>query len=619
MKGGLEPQVRIKCKKQYQVTYTEFALNLIKDTLAKMNIPKLKKGGNFVSDFTSWIKMYADPIHDFRMSHKTMNKSLIQKLLIRTYNTILQRTPSDFENQVLIRLLKDPNTLQGISLKHCQFYRLREDTDMDLDDESLWRHIEDSFNQIDPNVAIKFYVLNATIQGTGSREFTHEYKKITPLSAYWDPFKATQIDFKVNNPDFYHRIYDQVSDELFVATKIRFRIEEGQSARDIIFHLQAPNGHHKTVKLERQGFSVKEIKLAIDQLSNRQNISNEILKEMITFLHQNTALTEGIISFLLVLKMSGDMGCVYFVKELDKFRGQAQFNDTIVDFKVRNKPITFLYTTDRLAGAAAIANNVKCVIRCKPLNDSFICQYTGSRSKLHDSMYEPYFDVLENICKIDFRRLHEAERDHALFTSYFRLFVATFPGHHFTVRHRHPGADFSQEVLGRLEFTEEPIKDDDDRVKHILGILSLYELKHKLGNIIEYILREHLRKAEHIISLQFLNSLYKESHFFDPLLEFFMDTLIIPNESIKEFVYKYITHEIHTHIGLAFTQNYHSLLDMREKEKEIDTQELEEDIGMIDAQIYKDQKKPKKSDASVSKKAVTKKKYEDDSDYVPSD
>lgn len=621
MKGGLKPIVRIKCKKQYQVTYTEFALNLIRDTLAKLNIPKLKKGGDFVTDFTSWIKMYADPIHDFKMSHKTINKSLIQKLLIRMYNNILEKTPSDFENQVLIRLLKDPNTYQGISLKHCQFYRLKEDTDMDLDDESLWKHIEESFNQIDPNVGIKFYILNANIQGTGTKEFTHEYKKIVPLSAYWDPFKASEIDFIVNKRDFYNKIYDQINNELYVATKIRFRIEEGKTSREIIFHLQAPNNHEKTISIERQGFSIKEIKLAIDELSNKEDISNEILKELIDFLKQNNASINEIISFLLVLKMSGDMGCVYFIKELDKFRGEIRFNDTIVDFNVQNKPITFLYTTDRLAGAAAIANNVKCVIRCKPLNDSFICQFTGSKSKLHDSMYEPYLDVLENICKIDFRQLNEYQRDHALFTSYFRLFVATFPGHHFTVKHKHRGTEFSQEVLNRLEFTEQPIQNDDDRVKHILAILSLYELKNKLGSVIEYILKEHLRKAEHIISLQFLNSIYRESHFFDPLLQFFMDTLIIPNESIKEFVYKYITHEIETHIGLAFTKNYHSLLDMREKEKEINTEELEEDIGMIDAQIYKDQQKQrrqqKQSNTSRSKKS--KNKYEDDPDYVPSD
>lgn len=617
MRGGLKqrPIVRIRCKKQYQVTYTEFALHLIRDTLATLDIPKLKKGGDFVSDFTSWIKMYADPIHDFRMTHKSMNKSLIEKLLIRMYHSILERTPADFENQVLIRLLKDPNTHQGISLKHCQFYRLREDTDMDLNDQSLWTHIEESFDQIDPNVAIKFYILNAPIQGTGSRDFTHHYQRITPLAAYWDSFKSTQMNFKINNKEFYHKIYDEINRELFAATKIRFRIDEGETPQQVVFHIEAPNRAFHTIKIDRRGFTAPEIRTAISELSSKIEISNEYLKDIIGFLKKNGSTPEQIISLLLVLKMSGDMGCVLFLKELDKYAGHVKFNDTVIDYNVRNKPITFLYTTDRLAGAAAIANNVKCVIRCKPLDDSFICQYTGSKSKLHDSMYEPYLDVLENICNIDFRQLNERERDHALFTSYFRLFVATFPGQHFTVKHKHPGAEFSHEVSKLLEFTEEPIKNDDDRVKHILAILSLYELKNKLGSVIEYILKEHLRKSVHIISLKFLNSVYKESHFFDPLLQFFMDTLIIPNESIKEYVYKYIIHEIEKHIGLAFTRNYHSLLDMREKEKEVSTGELEQDIGMIDAQIYKEEhKKP-----PASKSTRRKKKYEYDPDYVPSD
>lgn len=265
-------------------------------------------GGNFVSDFNSWIKTEADPIHDFKMSHKNFNKSISKKLLIRTYDEILKRKSVDFENEILIRLLQDPNTDQGISLKYCRFYKLTEEAE----ETSLWKKIEDEFDNIDQNVRIKFYILNASIRGTGSRDFTQEYKKITPLSVYWDPLPARPINFRTeNNEEFNNILYDEINKELHAATGIRFRINEGDNNKEIILSLETPDRSFMEYKMDRQGFSVNEIKRTIEQIANKEVITEPTLKMIITFLRNNGSNDNDIISFLLICKMSGDIGSVY--------------------------------------------------------------------------------------------------------------------------------------------------------------------------------------------------------------------------------------------------------------------------------------------------------------------
>lgn len=271
------------------------------------------------------------------------------------------------------------------------------------------------------------------------------------------------------------------------------------------------------------------------------------------------------------------------------------------------------------------------------MNDVFICQYVGSKGKLHESVYEPYYDILHTICKIDFRGLTQEQKDRELLSRYFTVFVATFPGLKYTVRTQNAAARFSHEVLGRLEFVEDPIKTDDDRIRHILAILSLNDLKKKLRDTIKYIIKYHADKIkpQNIIALNYLN---ENTEFFNPLLEYFMNTLIIPNESIKEYVYKYISEKIEKHIGITFTTNYKSLSVLQEPKKKKAEIELDEDTGMVDTDIYQNVKgesskrkpKPKakknndpddKNDRDYVPKPREKNDSDDenDPDYVPSD
>lgn len=623
MKGGLS---KIKYKTNRKLFY-EFSLRLITDTIIT-NLPKIKyknkqSGGNFVDDFTSWIKINADPIHDFKMEHLNFDKSISEKLLIRLYNDILIRTPIDYENSVLIKLLQDPNTDQGISLKYCRFYIIEQEEDDIIIKKNLWENIETEYDKLDENVRIKFYILNASIKGTGSRDFTQEYKKIIPASVYWDPFKASSINFNIiNNLEFYSNLYDDICKELYYATKIKFIVNEGDNDKQILLSIQAPNNSVLNYKLNRQGFSINEIKKTIDELNKNLDISIEELKDLINFLQKNGSNNNDIISFLLICKMSGDIGCVYFIKSLDTYNGLVLFNNKEIDYNVTNKPITFLYTSDRLCGACAIANNVKCVVTCKPLTTTYICQYVGSEGIFNESIYEPYYDILEEITGTNFRILTQEQKDYELFVKFFNIFIVTFPDLQYEIKQEYQRTIFSQEVSRKLQFIEEPIKTDDDRIKHILAIIAMNDIKKNLNTIISYIIKTHLSNQKvkwDLISLNYLKILYKKYNslnLFDPLLQFFMNTLIIPNETIKEFIYKYIIHEIEINIGISLTKNYRSLMilyDYKKSDDKLETYNL--DTGMLDVNLYKDDITVKKTSKIKQKKL---KKYEDDPDYIPS-
>lgn len=620
MKGGI---TKIKPKINTKLFY-DFSLNLIKDTIIS-NLPEIKykdkqSGGNFVDDFNTWIKIIADPVHDFKMEHLNFDKSITENLLIRLYNDILIRTPTDYENSILIKLLQDPNTNQGISLKYCRFYTIDDDDEI-ITKKYLWENIEKEYDKIDQNVRIKFYILNASIRGTGSREFTQEYKKIIPLSVYWDPFKASSINFNIlNNLDFYNTLYDEICKELYEATKIRFRIHEGDNDKQILLSIEAPNNSVLNYKLNRQGFSVNEIKITIEELNNNLDITIDELRDLIIFLQKNGSNKNDIISFLLICKMSGDIGCVYFIKLLDMYNGNVSFNNKEIDYNVINKPITFLYTSDRLCASCAIANDVKCVVTCKPLTTSYICQYVGSKGTFDESIYEPYYDILQKITGTNFRILTQEQKDYELFVKFFYIFVATFPDLKYEIKQQYQTTLFSQEVSRKLEFIEEPIKTDDDRVKHILAIIAMNDIKKNLNTIISYIIKTHLSKQKikwDLISLNYLKVLYKKYNsinLFDPLLQFFMSTLIIPNETIKEFIYKYIIDQIEINIGISLTRNYKSLILLYEHKKSQDTniQQHTLDTGMLDVNLYKDDKKHSKI------KVKRTKKYDKDPDYIPS-
>ena len=594
MKGGLTRTKTII--KNYEIQYDEFCLGLIRDSLVTKPLyfthSKKNKsiGGNFVDDITSWIKIYAEPYHDFKLEHKNVATNLITHLLVRMYHDILVRTPTNFENQILLRMLKDPNTEQGISLKYCRFYKFDEDGKI----EDLWNTLEQAYDELDPNVQLKLYILNATISGTGSRDFTTAYQQIVPLAAYWDPFRAPKIDFRVNDTTFYDELYSDLTRELFVATKILFKLQEHHKSSTKIILTITRESTSKDFELHRQGFSIKELKDAIENVKVKtiDKIEDEDLKNIIYFLNESGAKKNDIISFLLVCKMTGDIGTVLFIKHIDKYVGKIKYKKHEFDYNVTNKPITFLYTIDRLAASAAIANNVKCVVKCKPFKDNFICQYLGSYSAFSSSVYEPYFDILQTICEVNFRPLDDTTRDATLMQKYFEKFVATFSVQNYSVNATSNITTFSLGVLGTLTFTPEQISSPDDRIKHIIGLITLHEWKDKLTKVIKYVIKEHVKTKINVINLRTLNAYYKKEDFFDPLLQFFMDTLLLPNESIKQFVYRKLTHEIKKQIGLEFTDNYRMLQELlEEKIKDMNEMDIDEtvpeDMAMLPARIFR--------------------------------
>lgn len=559
VKGGFkELQLSVKKKKYEEILFTDYAIDLIKDTILA-NLPDISEegditkpingGGNFIDDFNSWIKIIADPYHDFKpKKHEFDTTALKEPFLIRSYQNILDRSASSLENAVLIKILQDVNPIQGISLKYCRFYKKVDNRY----DETLWKNLEQNFDAIDKDSIFKFYILNATIQGTGSAEFKQLYRKIVPLSAYWDPFKASNINFKIigNSNFFYDSIYYEISKELYAATGIRFTINETDNTKSINLVITAPNQAQSSFIINRQGFSIKEINIAISELSNDETISLKILSYIIEFLKENGADNLSIISFLLVCKMSGDIGCVYFIKNIDKSTHTVKYDkDTEpIELNVKNKPIIFLYTTDKLCGALAIANNVKCVVQSSPLNEEvYLCQYVGSKGILDKTVLDPYYDIIYDIVQKDDPTydLNNVEND--LPKIYIKQFNKIFMN-----------KEYKLDEISSIFIIRSP----DDLIRYVIAIVSLKDFKEKLKNTLNYIIKKHLKKQKHnvfLLSLSHIKSLYNTLHsdkFFDPLLQYFIDILIIPNEDIKKYIYDYISKEIKKNIGISLTDNY---------------------------------------------------------------
>ena len=645
-KGGFK-KITTKTKPSItkEITFNEFSLDLIRDTIiSKLPIWEMDTGMDFnrnkgmrkekqsggtnyfVEDFNSWLKIEADPVHDFRRKHQFDTKYLSEKLLIRTYHDILERTYNDFENSVLIKIIQDPNPSQGISLKYCRFYKLKsagrdaDNEDTNMEEQSLWQKLESNFDAIDRDSHFKFYILNAPISGTGSREFTGAYRKIVPLSAYWDPFKASGINFKIaeNSDAFYDNLYHDICKELYTATGISFTLHQREktSAKSILLIVRAPNGNTQTFPLNRQGFTVNEIINTIDQMSNNKSITtNDDLKNIVRFLAENGAKIQDVISFLLVCKMSGDVGCVYFLRNVAMPRKtiKAQYEDQpVIDFNVKNKPIMFLYTTDRLCGAIAIANDVKCVIKYKPLTEVFLCQYVGGGGSgssgnvgFHEDVLEPYYEVINRICGYDLSLMSQEQKKIDLPKIYIKQFNKIFMNKTFNLH------DIPHILHGPGGIRE---ASDDEIIKYIIAIISLKDLKENLENTLEYIVRVHLKSQKlnvTLLSISHIKALYntiQKDGFFDPLLQYFMTTLIIPNEDIQKYVYNYISKKIKEKIGISLTDNYKMISVLKQplpETQNVATNEQEQlDIGMTDPLPVEDTKAAaaKAAKASSSRK-----------------
>jgi len=55
--------------------------------------------------------------------------------------------------------------------------------------------------------------------------------------------------------------------------------------------------------------------------------NNDVLNEIIQFLGTTGVQINEVIQFLLICKMSGDAGCVEFIKRLDKYRDVIDYDD----------------------------------------------------------------------------------------------------------------------------------------------------------------------------------------------------------------------------------------------------------------------------------------------------
>ena len=589
MIGGLNTnKTKPKIKKHYsEITFNEYSLSLISEYIIETlpDLLKLKKsssltvgGDGFLDEFNSWLKYIADPYHDFKpINHEVLPVDFIKgRSLIRMYQDILDRSPTaSFENLVLIKILQEPNLDQGIPLKYCRFYK-KTDKEYDAD---IWKKLEDNFDAIDMDSIFKFYILNATIPGTGSARFTQVYNKIVPLSAYWDTFRASEINFRIlgaGTEAFYDSIYyNDICNELYYGTGIKFSLNENTDPKNIDFIISIGTASAKFI-IHRQGFTIIEIQRTINELKTNQVISEPNLKNIIDFLKSASpdVSNNAIISFLLVCKMSGDIGCVYFIKKVQDSSYKIKYNETVFDLNVANKPIIFLYTRDKLCGALSIANDVKCVVESSPLKDKevYLCQYVGSKGTFEESILEPYYKLLNP----NFKNLSDNEKITSLINTYIREFNKVFK-----VSHVATNKDF------------EIVVSPDILIRYIIGLTSLKDYETNFDKTITFIINKHLnkqKKSVFLLSLTQLKALYDKlqtSNFFDPLLTYFMDILIIPNENIKKIIYDSITKRIKDSIGISLTDNYHSVNALLRRKEKVNNNPASDtlDTAMLDPQM----------------------------------
>ena len=164
MKGGLG-----KSKKTLYTTYIDFALGILIERINIRERSSKVTGGSetFKDDFTSWIKMRAEPMHDFGETHPTF--TLQNEILLRTYDNILKYNRTNLDDQILLALIQDLRTPHGISVKYIRFYKkvkaLSSSEDEMTDLNQIWNNVESAFDAgINGTTVINFSYLIHLLQ-----------------------------------------------------------------------------------------------------------------------------------------------------------------------------------------------------------------------------------------------------------------------------------------------------------------------------------------------------------------------------------------------------------------------------------------------------------------------
>jgi hypothetical protein len=601
-------------------TFLDFAHYVLQEQVASTFVNHRKKiGGGFATDFTTWLKLYADPYHDFKGRldepiefHHDYKKvrDISTHILIRTYHDILTRQTVSQENSILVKLLQDRNLAHGLSLKYMRFYKAVTEDDNDTQFKQVWRNIENAFDGLRESYA-KFFIMNAAIQGGKAREFSDQYARIVPLSVYWDSVSSTKMNFFVEHDEaaFYNSVYDEVTHELFQSTGIRMRLYVSHDKVSMILSLTAANNVSQTFIIARKGFSAPDLSQAINKVvdGNIHGIEVPELNASVGFLSRNGATKSHIISYLLTCKMSGDAGVVKFIEKLCTAGGMVNFEGTQYDLSVGNTPIIFLYTADGLCAANAIANDVKCVLKCQPnrLDQTrYITQYLGSEASFDIKQFiQPYWSTIQEACKIAGVSVSKLNTEQLMLQNIpfllSKLCSKVFPSSKFTMKF--------------------PQLDVDGFVRYVLAVCSIIDMPQRISDVLKFVLRNHkkLRMPATLLDFQHLDALYDycNAHgMLDPVIQFYNEILLIPDTGIQTDIYNQLQTAIRTKLGVEIKSALTELLNP--DAPRFMSFSVTTDQAMLETARTSTQKESTKKKTAARK---PRKRKSDDSDYDPTD
>jgi len=550
MKGGLG-----KNKKTLYTTYIDFAIGiLIEGINIKENTSKIIGGSEtFKDDFTSWIKMRAEPMHDFGETHPTFR--LQNEILLRTYDNILKYNRTNLEDQVLLALIQDLRTPHGISVKYIRFYKkvkvLYSDDEM-TDLNQIWNSVESAFDaRIDgtntnpnPN-RNKFFVFNSSITGISLKDqfSPMSYRRITALPVLWDSIASKHtIDFTIknNSDEFYDSIYHKIHSELYNITGIQLAIREVNRKIMMTVYIPAISAE-KSFALNNKGFPIPAIRYAINAVLNGETLDKtKEITPIVEFLQQAGIFTRNIVSFLLVCKMSGDAGQVEFLRKISSYTGDIilynkKASET-VKLNSQNKDLYFLYTGDRLCAANAIVNGVKCVFGYS----GYIAQFLGSESTFDViNFLDPYLPIIQKALRLtgssqyatDVFSMSHDDKFTAIVSLYYNLFSIVF-------NHTRAAIIIHQSQKPRTGTV-------DSFVRYVIALGGLVAIHEDYEKILNTIIRKYFSSRTQEWSLLTLEKMF-ETDVFDPLLTFFTNILIIPDEEheLRRQIYIFLTEKL---------------------------------------------------------------------------
>jgi len=549
MKGGLG-----KSKKTLYTTYIDFALGIL---IEGINIREGSSnwqitGGNetFKDDFTSWIKMRAEPMHDFGETHPTFR--LQNEILLRTYDNILKYNRTNLEDQVLLALIQDLRTPHGISAKYIRFYKkvktLSSSEDEMTDLNQIWNNVESAFDAGMDGTGTnrnKFFIFNSSITGISLKDqfSPASYRRITALPVLWDSVASKHtIDFSIkdNSDAFYDTIYHKVHTELYNITGIQLAIREVNRKIMMTIYIPAISAE-KSFVLQNKGFPIPTIRYAVNAVLNGETLDkSKEITPIVEFLQEAGVFTRNIVSFLLVCKMSGDAGQVEFLRRISSYTGDIilynkKASET-VKLNSQNKDLYFLYTGDRLCAANAIVNGVKCVFGYS----GYIAQFLGSESTFDViNFLDPYLPIIQKALRLtgssqyatDVFSMSHDDKFTAIVSLYYNLFSIIF-------NHTRAAIIIHQSQKPRTGTV-------DSFVRYVIALGGLVAIHEDYEKILNTIIRKYFSSRTQEWSLLTLEKMF-ETDAFDPLLTFFTNILIIPDEEdeLRRQVYTFLSEKL---------------------------------------------------------------------------